>query len=162
MSTNLEPIVNKIVTNTTAKDVFHNLDLNLIDPYKIIDMDEIKESKEYKESKDNKEKKVKKDKKNIIEDEIFDIDKEDDNDDFEFNSDSNNIINEGNKFVNNFTEEIKRNNQFNLTNINTNKSNLKGKIKKLFLFYFYSNSIIIKLTEKISLRKLKMRKSPKK
>ena len=42
MATNLEPLVNKLVTNSTAKSFINNVDLNLIDPYKIADMDDKK------------------------------------------------------------------------------------------------------------------------
>lgn len=44
MSSNLEPLVNSLVTDNTAKKFINNVDLNLIDPYKISDMDDDQKS----------------------------------------------------------------------------------------------------------------------
>jgi hypothetical protein len=40
MSTNIEPFVNRIVTDSTTKNFINNVDLNLIDPFKISDSEE--------------------------------------------------------------------------------------------------------------------------
>lgn len=57
MSSNLEPLMNNLVTNSTAKGFLNNVDLNLIDPYKISDMDEENESLRDKTENDEKQQK---------------------------------------------------------------------------------------------------------
>jgi hypothetical protein len=151
MSTNLEPIVNKIVTNTTVKDVLNNVDLNLIDPYKIADMEDSKEINLDNKEKNSNNKKDFDDKiknQNIFQ-EKFDINKVPESniyEDYDYDIDNLNSINEDKKFVNNFTEEIKKQ-KLNITEskIKKDKENLKGKyfITNLFniyfIFYFYLN-----------------------
>lgn len=57
MSSNLEPLVKNLVTNSTAKGFINNVDLNLIDPFKISDMDDDnKNNKSFKEKSQNSNK----------------------------------------------------------------------------------------------------------
>lgn len=55
MATNLEPIVNNIVSNTTAKNIINNIDLDLIDPYKIADIDNREDRKANKADQKQKQ-----------------------------------------------------------------------------------------------------------
>jgi len=62
MSTNLEPLVTNLNRNSTAKNFINNVDINLIDPYKISDMQVNKQSKEKPENTIKTQKKeIKKD-----------------------------------------------------------------------------------------------------